>query len=348
MMKFSVIIPAYCAEKYITHCLSSIINQDYPSNEYEVIIVDDCSPDGQNDIINRYIGNDAHLSIIDDSRYHTKKSPLIRLIKHDANKKQGGARNTGLRAAQGEWIIFVDADDYWCRRDVLNHFSEIIDRFNDIDIVESFTHIYVTDRSETNFQKPISNSIKCYSGREYILKSGHYTSCIWRSAYKKSYITKFRFRENVFFEDSDWRLNVMKSATKIVEIDFPFYAYVNNPSSTTRGKNIDAFYANIDSNLELQKIFSQCDDSELRQDGYSRIKSNLFSWFKISTDYNLKDSMAVIKYALSTSLFDGHNYVLSFNEIIAFNSLKHFPFLTLSVVKNAVYLKRLLHKLINK
>lgn len=140
----------------------------------------------------------------------------------------------------------------------------------------------------------------------------------------------------------------MKSATKIAEIDFPFYAYINNPSSTTRGKNIDAFYANIDSNLELQKIVSQCGDSELRQDGYSRIKSNLFSWFKISTDYNLKDSLAVIKYALSTSLFDEHNYVLSLNEIIAFNSLKHFPFLTLGAVRNAVYLRRLLHKVINK
>lgn len=140
MMKFSVIIPAYCAEKYITHCLNSIINQDYPSNEYEVIIVDECSPDRQNDIIDNYIGNDTHL-LSDDSRHYTKRSPLIRLIKHDANKKQGGVRNTGLAAAQGEWIIFVDADNYWCRRDVMNHFSEIIYRFDDIDIVESFTHI---------------------------------------------------------------------------------------------------------------------------------------------------------------------------------------------------------------
>ncbi len=56
-MKFSIVIPAYNAEKYIHHCLDSVVNQDFPADQYEVIVVDDCSPDHQNDIIERYIGN---------------------------------------------------------------------------------------------------------------------------------------------------------------------------------------------------------------------------------------------------------------------------------------------------
>lgn len=350
-MKFSVIIPAYNAEKYIEHCLNSIINQDYPANDYEVIVVDDCSPDGQNDVIERYTVNyppPLCEPINGETTTESKKKdfPLVRLIKHDVNKRQGGARNTGLEVAQGEWIFFVDSDDYWCRNDVLKCFSEIIDRYNDIDIVESFTHVDVEDWSEINIQNSKLDSISCYSGRDYILKSGHYSGYVWRSVYKKDYISGFRFRENVFFEDSDWRLNVIKSAKRIVEMDFPFYAYVNNQSSTIRGKNIEVFYANVDSNILLLEIFSNSEDEELKRYGYSRIKSNIFSWFKISKDFDIKDSVAVIKYAASTDLFDESNYQLSLKEKVMFNSLKYIPFLTLSAVKSAVLLRRQLRKMI--
>lgn len=56
-MRFSVIIPAYNAEKTIGYCLESVINQDFPKDDYEIIVVDDCSPDNQSNIINRYSEN---------------------------------------------------------------------------------------------------------------------------------------------------------------------------------------------------------------------------------------------------------------------------------------------------
>ena len=95
MIKLSIILPCYNVEKYIAACLDSIYRQDIPLEEYEVICVDDCSKDSTKEIIRAY-----------QQRY-----PNITLIEHNANQTAGGARNSGIEAAQGEYIWFVDPDD---------------------------------------------------------------------------------------------------------------------------------------------------------------------------------------------------------------------------------------------
>ncbi|MDR2854165.1 MAG: glycosyltransferase family 2 protein [Prevotellaceae bacterium] len=92
----SFILPCYNAEKYIAECLDSLYSQDIPETDYEVICVNDCSPDGTRNIIVDYQQRHENLVLID----------------HEKNTRQGGARNTGLRAAQGEYIWFIDPDDY--------------------------------------------------------------------------------------------------------------------------------------------------------------------------------------------------------------------------------------------
>ncbi|MGL5253621.1 MAG: glycosyltransferase family 2 protein [Brevinema sp.] len=92
--KVSIIIPVYNVEKYLPVCLDSAINQTLEN--IEIIIVNDCSPDNSENIILDY----------------AQKDPRIIYIKHSSNTRQGGARNTGIRAASGEWIYFLDSDDY--------------------------------------------------------------------------------------------------------------------------------------------------------------------------------------------------------------------------------------------
>lgn len=96
MIKLSIIVPFYGVEKYIGQCLESLFSQDIPAEEYEVICVNDCSPDNSEKIV---------------LEYQNKHNNLI-LIRHEVNKKLGAARNTGLRAAQGNYVWFVDSDDY--------------------------------------------------------------------------------------------------------------------------------------------------------------------------------------------------------------------------------------------
>ncbi len=84
MLKLSFIVPFYNVEKHIARCLDSLYNQDIPESEYEVICVNDCSPDNSRDIV---------------LQYKKQHSNLI-LVEHERNKKLGAARNTGLRKAK--------------------------------------------------------------------------------------------------------------------------------------------------------------------------------------------------------------------------------------------------------
>ena len=94
-MKISFVLPCYNVGRYIAQCLDSIENQDMPEDEYEVICVDDCSTDNTSEIIKDY------------QLIHTN----IQYIRHKENLTSGGARNTGIALARGEYIWFVDPDD---------------------------------------------------------------------------------------------------------------------------------------------------------------------------------------------------------------------------------------------
>lgn len=346
-MKFSIIIPAYNSEKYIRHCIDSVISQNFPASEYEVIVVDDCSKDNQRAVISSYTENYPP-SIKHHKNRLSNSLPEVILIKHAENKRQGGARNTGIKAARGEWILFVDSDDYWCRNDVLQQLSDIIDKYQEASIIESIEHIDVPDWNDIEVQSTPPTIARKYKGVDFITKSGYFSSYVWRSAYRRSLIYDIPFREHVFFEDSDWRLKAVMSANEIIAISFPFYAYVNNMSSTIRNADIKVFYENINSNLLLLELFLSSANADLRTFGLSRIKSNILSWLKISKNYKIRDSASVLKYAAKSKLFDTSLYQLSGKEKCIFKFWQFSPLLLSAGIKYAVLIRRKLRKLIAK
>ena len=119
MEKVSVIIPCYNVEKYVEECLDSVINQTIGIDNMEIIIVDDCSEDGTMEILQRY-----------EQQYPDQ----ILLVKSEKNARQGAARNIGLQYVSGDYISFVDADDY-ISRDMYEILVNVI-RKTGSDIVE--------------------------------------------------------------------------------------------------------------------------------------------------------------------------------------------------------------------
>jgi teichuronic acid biosynthesis glycosyltransferase TuaG len=91
----SIITPAYKAAGYVAHTIKSVLDQTYP--HWEMIIVDDCSPDNTGEVVGQTAGGD----------------PRIRLIRQEKNGGPAAARNTALMAAKGRWIAFLDSDDLW-------------------------------------------------------------------------------------------------------------------------------------------------------------------------------------------------------------------------------------------
>ena len=107
-MKLSVIVPVYnmAGDGKLNFCLDSLVNQDF-DGDYEIICVDDCSTDDSMSILREY-----------ESRY----PDLFVVRKNDRNRHQGGARNEGIRLARGEWISFIDSDDWVAK----NYYSRLI------------------------------------------------------------------------------------------------------------------------------------------------------------------------------------------------------------------------------
>ena len=95
MKRFSVIVPAYNAQATLRRCLDSIYSLPVPEEEFEVIVIDDCSVDGTLAVLQEYGRGHAGLTVLLQPQNH----------------RQGAARNRGLSLASGEWIVFLDSDD---------------------------------------------------------------------------------------------------------------------------------------------------------------------------------------------------------------------------------------------
>lgn len=222
MLRLSFIVPFYNVEPYIEECIRSLYDQDIPQSEYEVICVDDCSPDGSRAIVERL----------------QKEYPTLRLLTHTENKRQGGARNTGLKVATGRYVWFVDSDDVIqpnCLKSLLEQAES-----EDLDIAK-FYYDYVPAR-RTESQLVTSQVV---SGTELIFdvdtSEAPMNKCctVWCQLIKKVFIEAHRieFAECVQYEDDDYAYQLFAYAMKAKLIGKIMYFVRETPNSTTRRKN---------------------------------------------------------------------------------------------------------------
>lgn len=215
-MRFSIIIPVYNVEKYIGRCMETVMGQSF--RDYEVIVVDDETPDNSMKIVEEYA-----------ERYPGQ----IHMI-HQKNTRQGGARNRGVREAKGEYILFVDSDDY-VSTDMLKIADEKL-RQNPCDILV-FQHMSVTED-----EKPLT------TGSFGSLTPGVYNpkettelvklSCEpWRKAFLRTFYVNsgVEFPEKILYEDTVTRV-LMAKADKVVLCNDILYYYVQSSNSSIRRK----------------------------------------------------------------------------------------------------------------
>ena len=96
-MKVSIIVPVYNVAKYIERCLLSVLNQTWP--DLEVILVNDCTPDNSMEIVRRVVASHP-------------RGAVVRCLEHEENRGLSAARNTGISASVGDYLYFLDSDDY--------------------------------------------------------------------------------------------------------------------------------------------------------------------------------------------------------------------------------------------
>lgn len=196
-MFLSIIIPVYNGTKTINRCLDSIWSQGLPDNDYEVICVDDCSSDG------------SYESIVNIAKHH----PQLKVLKNNINLRAGGARNHGVRHAQGEYILFIDADDYFHPHSLRHAFRHLIDSDLDILMCDFARHKDNMPNEELIHKFP---STAVMTGRQFlVVNSLPYAP--WKYLFKRNLMidNNVYFAERVSCEDVDWSHKIALFATKM-------------------------------------------------------------------------------------------------------------------------------------
>lgn len=219
MISLSIIVPVYKVEQYVEECIRSLYRQDIPVTDYEVICIDDCSPDGSAERIQNM----------------QLEFPTLQLIRHERNKKLGGARNTGIRAAKGRYILFVDSDDM-LKPDCLKQLVSEMDAQHDDFIHFNYRKFYAdgTLGNEPHFDVVPTQT----TGADLFFSP----QLRWQeqiSACRKIYRTEFLHSNNLYFvedtmyEDNDFSMRVAAAATKCRHLNIAPYLYRKNPESVT-------------------------------------------------------------------------------------------------------------------
>ena len=215
-MRFSIIIPVYNVEKYIRRCMDSLVNQTF--RDYELIIIDDESPDNSIEIAKSYASADPD---------------RIRIF-HQKNTRQGGARNHGVSLARGEYLLFVDSDDY-----VSPYLLEVVDRR----LRETPCDILVfgstpVDEGGNALEDEICESLA--PGMYFPKKRPDVVSipgAPWGKAFRTEFYvgTGFQFPEKLLYEDVATRL-LYAQARNIFVAEDRLYYYVHRANSSMTQK----------------------------------------------------------------------------------------------------------------
>lgn len=244
-MLLSVIIPVYNGEDYIARCLDSILNQDLV--DYEILVIDDGSTDGTASIVENY----------------ALSHPRIIKLLRQTNSGQGIARNKGIMEAQGEYLSFVDADDYIEDNSYPFLLSQM--KENSLDLLCCNYKKVDTDGNELCKKKielitkyPLEG-IVITDASDFLYNYFGFLCYTWLFIYRRDFVisTGLLFKPKIYMEDTEWLSKLMCSADKIGITSFVFYNYVQTLSSSMRNRNLDAEIKRIDDSLYVISLLSE-------------------------------------------------------------------------------------------
>lgn len=215
MPKISIIVPVYNIENYLKNCIDSILNQTF--KDFELILVNDGSTDGSLDICEDYKSIDNRIKIV--------------------NKKNGGissARNAGLDVSIGEYIGFIDSDDYIHPQMYEILYNEIIKNKSDISMCD-FERVYEFDKNllESNFVS--SYEIEILNNEEALYelaeKNGVTYVVAWNKLYKRELFKNVKFKEGIIHEDEYIIHRLLYQVNKLVYVKEKLYFYLQRKGS---------------------------------------------------------------------------------------------------------------------
>lgn len=265
MPKVSVIVPIWDVEKYLPKCLDSLINQTL--KDIEIICINDDSPDNCLNILKEYQAKDDRIVIIDQE-----------------NGGLANARNSGLKIAKGEYIMFCDSDDYYETTTCEKMLNAIVE--NDCDVVECKVNIvYLYDFNQRETEESNYGELK-FSGKQYIDDNIILNTIrlIVDKIYKKSIIDKFniQFPDGLLYEDNAFYYNYMVCAKSIFYLDEKLYNYVRREGSIMSKTLSGSIFKPNDPIKNIEFVFDFYDKNNFLEEKHNLLLEIFFDFFYIS------------------------------------------------------------------
>ncbi len=211
-MTLSIVIPVYKVEKYVEKCLRSCAEQDIFSDEYEIIVVNDGSPDKSIEIVEHVAKGYSNITVV------SQKNQGLSL-----------ARNKGLSSAKGDYVWFVDSDD-WIEKNVLKKLITLCTE-NNLDILRFCVGNVIEGKSVRRFNYEAREK-RIQKGKDVLL-DGIYSPCVQFSIYKREFLLKnnLSFYPGIFHEDGEFTPRAWYMAERVMLLnDICYYYRLNNDS----------------------------------------------------------------------------------------------------------------------
>lgn len=239
----SVIIPVYKVEEYLNVCVDSVLAQK--QKHMQIILVDDGSPDRCPELCDAYANRYSNIQVI-----------------HKTNGGLSSARNVGLLAAKGKYVMFLDSDDWWNEEKDLFELLRIMEDFSDVEMLVFGSLDYMEDRGITK-RKDNNFFEKCqghHTGWDYYIKLEEWNN-LQETAYTKIFRKEFLMENHLFFqegilgEDTEWMFRILRCLKKVYIADMNFYIYrygrVGAITNTVSDKNLRDIMTVIRQSIEF-------------------------------------------------------------------------------------------------
>lgn len=218
-VKISVIIPVYNVERYLAQCVDSVISQSYKN--LEIILVDDGSSDNSPQICDDFAKQDSRIKVV-----------------HKVNGGLSSARNAGIEIAGGDYLLFLDSDDYWDSVDAMKACAEVCRKYHPDVVMFGYKKYYQMD-SRTEVRGISVLDFNRVYGINDLLHADVFVTSACNKCVSRHLFTKYHldFVENQLSEDIEYCIKMIKYADRFMVLDNPFYIY--------RQQNATSISANI-------------------------------------------------------------------------------------------------------
>jgi len=303
MKVLSFIVPLYNSAKWLEKCLYSVLNQDIPESEMEIICVNDGSPDNSADMA-REIG---------------KKHPSI-IVLDQENQGPSGARNNGMRHATGKYLCFVDPDDFV----EPNVYGKLVQQMEDekLDMLR-FNYQSVDENyllvDKPDFEKRFDYSPKLMSGAEFLATRLNIACNIWRYMYRREIITEngiWCFTGD-YYDDTPWLPLVLLKVEQMNISDTVVYDYLERSDSLVKTKNPKMMKRKADGYILLLKYLK--DEQMSIGSGILEVESTwkegVLAWYKRMEAHSILSLLTGVGVALYG---ERKSYIHQLNELKVF------------------------------